>query len=217
MVKKIDSQALELANRALGLTGAGSRVTELNDGIVDQTLSVGDIVRRSRVLGLTGIFNGVLRNINLGSDTITTSITPYAIGTVAGVAPWPNPIPPGFDLWILYATVRIFSGAPLTGQATLNVRYAANQGFGIDSAGAQVLTAQDQRLAYWDVFVTLGTVFGIQNAVAGPLAKLGIRLPADAGTQINFITAQGAAACGFELQMAIGMFPTALGQDGISI
>jgi len=214
VVKRIDSQALELANRALGLTGAGSPVTELNDGVVDQSLSIGDIVRRSRTLGLTGIFNGVLRNINLGSDTITTSITPYAIGTVAPVAPWPNPIPPGFDLWLLYATVRIFSGAPLSGQATLNVRYAGNQGFGIDSAGSQVLTSQDQRLAYWDIFVTVGTVFGLQSNI-GTMAKPMIRLPRSRFTQINFISATGAAACGFELQMAIGMFPTALGQDGI--
>jgi len=213
MVKRIDSQALELANRAMGLTGAGSPVTELTDGIVDQTLSVGDIVRRSRVLGLTGIFNGILRNDHLGTDTITTSVTPYAIGTVAPVAPWPNPIPPGFDLWLLYAGIRLESGSVISAVATLNLRFAGNQGFGIDSAGVQVLAAQDFRLAYWDTFVTVGTTFGIQANI-GPLAKIGIRLPRSPFTQINAISSNGAAAAGLEFQLTLGMFPTALGQDG---
>ena len=59
-MKKIDSQALDVLQKALGLSGPGSPITELTDGVVDQVLEVGGVIRRSRTqAGTEGIHAAV--------------------------------------------------------------------------------------------------------------------------------------------------------------
>ncbi len=52
-MKKIDSDALGVLNKALGLSGVGSRVTELADGVGDlETYSWDDLKLRSKRCGV---------------------------------------------------------------------------------------------------------------------------------------------------------------------
>ena len=211
-MKKIDSQMLESLNKALGLSGVGSPVTELTDGIVDQVVDVNPIVRRGRTQAQTGgIYTGVLRNIHTAANTITSSVNPYNVG--AGViAPWPDPMPPGFDIWAISASVLQISGTG-TLACSLFVDYDRQQGWGQNNASAAVVSEERTPLAFWDALITLsGDQIGLLNGANGPHAKLSCRLPVSRTLELVFISTSSATAT-FECQIVLGVFPTALGQD----
>jgi len=212
-MKRIDSGALELANRALGLTGTSPlAVTEYEDGQLVQQIDVAPIVRRSRTLGITqGLFTFLIRNIHAAGDTQLTAITPFNLGVTGVRAPFPSPIPRTFDLWLLNATLRQVSGTG-TLSAVLNVDFPFdNLGFGIDSAGVAVVASDDVALAYWDALATETLEFGILNQL-GVLAKINMRLPHNPNTRITFSSTSSAAAT-FDLNMRMALFPVTLGQD----
>ncbi len=213
MTKKVDSQALGVVNRALGLTGAGSPETEFLDGVVDQVLDVAALVRRGRALaGTSGIFTPTLRTINTDANSITASIDPYIPGTTNAVAPYPSTVPASQDVWLLGASVRQVSGAG-TLSATLSLTVSTRtQGFGRDNGGGLVLVSQKIRLAFWDALGSDGTNFGILNEL-GTHKRIGIRIPRRSST-ITFITTSSATST-WDCQMILGLFPVALGQDGI--
>ena len=97
-MKRIDSDALGILTKALGLTGAGSQLTELADGVVDQALDVVPIVRRGRVIGASeGLFTAIMRNVHTDAETLTTGIggaDPHVHAFEAGDA---NTAPGGVD------------------------------------------------------------------------------------------------------------------------
>ncbi len=210
-MKRIDSGALEPAVRALGLTGAGAAITELEDGRVEQSLEMGQIARRGGTFASTGgIFQGRLQNDHQGADTLFTSVAPYAIA--AGVvAPYPSPMPPGFDIWLLDAAVRQTGGAG-TIAAVLLVQELV-QGFSIDNLGAGAGGILSSPVAFWDTIVSVTTTFATQ-VNGGPLAMPGIRLARSAQTLLTFRSTSSAAAA-FDCVVRLGVFPAPLGQDGI--
>ncbi len=211
MVKKVDSQALGIVNKALGLTGAGAPDTEFLDGVVDQVLPVGELIRRGRVLaGTDGIFTPTLR-VNLsGAATDGTTVDPYRIGTTNRVAPYPAIVPNSLDVWLLGASVRQVSGTgTLNGVLSITVT-TTQQGFGQDNAGLLVLVDQRIRLAFWDAIGSDGSNFGILNEL-GTHKRLGIRLPRST-TEILFRVTSSATSS-WDCQLVLGLFPVALGQD----
>lgn len=213
-MKTVDSQALGLVNRALGLTGSGAPLTEFLDGQLDQTLNVTPIVRRGRTLaGSSGIFMGVLRNNHAGADSQTSVISPYNVPTGA-IAPYPEVMGRGFDIWLLKAQAEQIAGAG-TFSGALFVTLRGQQGFGIDEAGAAVVRDSVMLLAFWDTVVTEAREFGLLGGQF-PLQHVGIRLPrstaAAPGTELTWATTSSAAAV-FDVQLWLGVFPIALGQD----
>jgi len=215
-MKRIDSDALGELNKALGLTGAGSRITELADGVVDQVIDIAAVARRGRTQAdIQGIYTPTLRNENTAAETITTTIDPYNVGATAVVAPYPNPMPPQFDIWLIGASMRIAGGSATNlSVATLSLTVGTrSQGFGIDDSGAQVLVAQPIRLAFWDNRATDATVFGLLDGDRGPHKKIGLRLPrGGGGSRLNYITVS-AGVVDSDVQLILGVFPAALGQD----
>ena len=216
MTKKIDSDALEIVNKSLGLTGAGSPVTELQDGVVDQILDVGPAARRGRSIAPSdGIFTGLIQNGHLAGDERTTQLDVYEVGTVVSIPPYPAIVPVQFDIWLLYATVRRSTGAATVDAALFYQMPSANQGWGVDNAGAQVVESAPMALAFWDTLQVLNTTFGLMGTL-GPMAKIGIRLPR--GNPVNgslrFVSSTSAAAT-IQCQMVFGIFPVSLGQDGL--
>lgn len=209
-MKRIDSQALGMLNKALGLTGAGSQITELEDGHVDQALDVGPIVRRSRTLaGSGGIFTARLRNTHPAADSRTAILLPYLSGTAA-IAPFPSPIPEQFDVWLLLASISQVSGTgTLSAAMTLNIP-ASQMAMSTVGAGTAALAAMT--LAFWDALITEDVEFGLLNGARGPLSRPGLRLPRSPALEIEFASTSSAAAT-FELLLLLGVFPVALGQD----
>jgi len=215
MPKPINSDALGVVNRVLGITGPGAPETDLFDAELFQTLDVNDAVRRGRTQGATqGMYHAVMRNIHGAGSTIVNTVTPYDLA-VGAIAPFPSPIPNLFDLWLLAASVRRVSGTGTIG-AALFMSYADRaQGFGIDDSGVAVVESQNHPIAFWDAVAAVSTAFLLQNGDRGPWARIGLRLPRDlAGTEIIFQTVTSALAT-YDLQLALGLFPTALGQDGL--
>ena len=208
-MKKIDSQALDVLQKALGLSGPGSPQTDLADGVVDQVLEVGPIIRRSRTQAQTsGIYTALIRNVHSAANSITGTIAPYQAGALAR-APYPSPMPAGFDVWLLFAAVTQLSGTG-TLSAALRVNCPARI-MGITAVGAQISV---QNVSFWDTIVTESTTFAVQSGTTHPGKKIGMRLPRDAATQIIFGTTSSALAT-FDCFMTLGVFPVALGQDVI--
>jgi len=216
MVKKVDSDALGILNKALGLTGAGSPVTELADGVVDQTLDVAPIVRRSRTQAATeGIYTGIFRNVHPGSGTLTATIEPYDL-VLGGVRrpPYPAPMPAQFDVWILSATLSRISGSG-TIAAGIFLNYpVATLAFGIEDDGSAVTDTPLTPLTLWNTFINVGTNVGVFSGVSGPYDFIRTRIPRVAGIEIRFVSVASALAT-WQAQIVLGVFPVALGQDGI--
>lgn len=215
MTKKIDSDALGVLNKSLGLTGAGSPTTELADGVVDQVLSVGEVVRRGRTqAGSEGIYTAIMQNVHTDAETITTIVNPFDVA-VGVIPPYPDPLPVQFDLWLLTACVRKPSGTG-TMTAALSLQYASmQQGWGVDDSGVAVVESAPHTLAYWDLLISLGTTFGIDSrGVHGALAHIGVRIPRNVNAALRFISVSSATAT-FNMQLVFGVFPVALGQDGL--
>jgi len=216
-MKRIDSQALGILTKSLGLSGSGAQLTELTDGIVDQALSVNELIRRGRTLaGSEGIFTAIMRNVHTASEVLSTTVPPYVVPAGNTVAPWPSPIPRGFDVWLLSATVRQATGAG-TLAAVLYLDYSiAQQGWGVTDSGGGITSAERIPLAFWDALATVSNEFGVLNQL-GTNAKIGIRIPRpmDLGdTNIVFVSSSSLTAT-FDCQLVLGLFPTGLGQDGL--
>lgn len=213
VTKNIDSGALEGVNVALGLSGSGpgdSR-TLLDDGNLDQVLSVNDIVRRSLTSGATtGLFYAVMRNVHAGATTELVNVNPY--NTQVPIGAFPDPIPRNLEFWIFSAYIdRSAGGGTLS--AVLELRYPnENQAWGVDNAGFPVLAPTvDNILAFWDGIATVNQQFAILNGSLQPRAHFNIRVPRDSLLLFRSIAS---AAATYNLNILCGLFPTALGQDG---
>jgi len=214
-MKKIDSQALGVLQRALGLSGTGAQITELMDGVVDQSVNVNELVRRGMTQGVTeGIYTASIQNIHGGAGPITTTVTPYDVA-VGVIAPYVNPLPMQFDLWLLSATVRQASGTG-TMEAVLFIDYAAaQQGWGVTSGAGAFVSSPRKALAFWDALDLASTTsFALLAGSGLPRAVFNMRIPRNLATELVFLSTSSAAAS-FDLNMVLGVFPTGLGQDGL--
>ncbi len=216
MPKKIDSDALQILTKSLGLTGAGAQETELMDGVVDQSLNVVPIIRRGRTLSnKEGIFTATMRVILTDIERVALTVDPYNVGTTAAIAPYPTTVPAQFDLWLLAAAIRQVSGTG-TLDASLAVRYQGQQGWGIDDGGLFIGAEQAHRVAHWNGIIDDGSNFGILAGSLQPTAFLGMRLPRGFQNRTELIfTATSSATSTWDCQLTLGMFPVALGQDGL--
>lgn len=209
-MKKIDAQTLEGLNKALGLSGPGSPVTELTDGVLDQVIDVGAIVRRGRTQGqTTGLYTAMLRNVHTAADSRTATLTPYN-GTTTARPPYPAPMPRDFEVWLLTAVVTQLSGSG-TLTAALRVNFPANV-MGLSTTGAGIISSHN--VAFWDTVVNEGITFAVASAKDETVEKIGMRLPRAALTQLVFASTSSAIAT-FDCFLTLGVFPVALGQDVI--
>lgn len=217
MSKVITSVALEPLNKALGLAGAGDSQTELMDGTVDQVIDVGQISRRGGTLaGTGGVFRCVLRNIHTTSETVSSSWQPY-LPAAAGVnAPYPSPVSDNFDVYLIGASLQRSSGAASMSVGALSLTNVL-QGFGIDSAGAGIVSTSVFTIATWDDIITAMSPNFARTVKRLPYKTIGLRIPrkgAIASPFLSFTTVSGGATAGeFDCIMLMGIFPVALGQD----
>jgi len=212
-MKKVDSDALGILNQALGLTGAGSPITELADGVVDQTLDVVPIARRGRTQAATdGLYTAVFRNSHPGSGGLSSEIQPYDVTPGIEFPPYPTPTPRQFDIWLLSATMRRASGSG-TIQAALYIRYAqTQQGWGIDDSNNAVSLLSIVPVMFWNT--VLGTGFTSVVASSGEVvSRAAMRLPRDRNLSLVFETSASALSV-YVCDMVLGVFPISLGQDG---
>jgi len=118
MTKLVRSDALIGLKRSLGLTGGDSGdATNLEDGVLFQTFDTRVAVARATVPGVNGgSYSFLIENTHtaLGSDAITSTLTPYNESTT-GVRrnSWPLPVQDNrFEIWL-----KGISGARILGDA----------------------------------------------------------------------------------------------------
>ncbi len=215
MVKRIDSQALDILTKSLGLTGAGSPLTELTDGVVDQMLSINEMVRRSRTQGVTGgIYSGIMRNIHTDAETLNSTLDPYDVGTTIAIPPYPPVMPPQFDVWLLGAALLRASGGGTIAAALRVTHDPAQVGWRVDDGGAAFAGTGNFVVAFWDSLIDASGIFGIMPGTAAPFAFIRMRLPRSPNTRLTFSSVSSLTST-YDLQVLLGVFPVALGQDGL--
>ena len=221
-MKRVDSQALGLTNVALGLTGAGAAETEYVDGQLEQSFNVTPVVRRSRTqAGTEGLYYGLLSNVHTAAGQLSTNVDPFNVST-GRLSPYPSvpgPWPPGFDLWILSATVLNTAGGG-TVEALLNLLWEPTaQAWGLNNSAAAITGNNVQPLAHWDTLTTVTgyAVLSGDRGVRATFGNNGVRLrrgTVGGNSRIQFVSKSNGSAT-FQCTVVLGVFPVALGQDGV--
>ena len=211
MSKAVDSQALVGLNRILGLAGAGSTETFLEDGLLQQTYDVADVVRRSRTqAGSAGWFYAMFENSHSGATGRVSTINPYATTSGQGLNSWQSPVEAGFDVWLMYATMQRSSGGGLNAAVCMMNPSANMQCFGINNVGSGVTDTTLLPVAFWDsVESVTGEDFGLTES-GDMLVNINKRVRR--GTQISYATDSAATAV-FQMSAVFGLFPAGMGQD----
>jgi len=213
-VSFIKGLQLRLVQKLYGIPPAQIRgVTELDTENAQQTIPlVPEILRRSdNILGLIsgGWFEGVMENVHSGADDEVCSLNPYIPGAAAGPG-FPSPVPDGWDIWILGASLLAHSGA---GSAViiLDINTGA-RGLGIDDQGAAVTATPLIILQRWTSIVAdVGglTGYGI-DAQGKAWQPIGVRVPRGADMELR---GTSDAAVSYRAAIIMGIFPEGMGQD----
>lgn len=211
-MREVRSDALDAIGRALGLSGPVRGTVQFTDGILEQVIDVAPLIRRGRTQAATdGIYTAVLQNVHAAANTQTSTVSPYDVAAADAIAPYPAPMPAGFDIWLISAYLEQDSGSGTLSAALIVNFRDQQQGWGRNQAGAAVVATGTQLLAFWDALATQTREFGILNEL-GIWKKIGLRLPADSATDLVFSSTSSAAAT-FSLHLLLGVFPIGLGQD----
>lgn len=211
---RVEGPALELVREVLGAVGVGSQVTELPDGILSQVVDVAPIMRRGRTIGGTeGVWSASIANVHGGAGEIATPIDPYAMATAANG--YPNPVPKGFDVWILNA-YGIASAAGVIAASPRSVLYAQLPGTTVAFGAVasirllRVFAGQTLMSGLISFLTTFAAASGLDSPDWPSSLFQPIRVPR--GSTIGWNSAAGAAGT-LTAMMWLGLFPAALGQD----
>jgi len=234
MSRTMNSQALVLLDRMLGLSGpGGEQYTTLDDGNVQQVLEIGAIARRSLTFaGSSGLYTvGFRSDADTVANIARNSMNPYnfAASTAAGgmtisedTNGYPVPVPRGFDVWLIRASAFTSTSAGHN-WLQLNVQIPSSsmalRSYAADG-GAESQLANDvsnMALARWDTALAGDTLTGsgaaytwaTENGTTSP--EFGLRIPR--GSRIDFITSAAATGTQAQCTLILGLFPEGLGQD----
>jgi len=228
MGKEVDSGALLTLDRVLGIQGRGSgalqsQETQLDDDRLIQTIDTIPIIRRSRTPADTsGLFQCSMQNAHAAADDESSTQDPYnPVADSAAIIRqgYPDPIPPGFDFWVLQACIFRVVGAGALDAAWLRITSEAfGFGWSIDDEdnGLGGITTQPV-LAQWEGMAT--TVFtgatpaGLVVGTGEVVARINMRIRR--GVSLTFDSQAGALAT-FRMTLTCGVFPEGLGQDIVS-
>lgn len=215
-MKQVDSVALGLVDKALGLAGTGSQVTDLEDGIVNQVLEISVLAARARSqLGPEGAKICILETVHGAANNQVAAVDPYFIGSTPGsIFNWPVPVPLGLDVWL-----HAISGLEVTGGSNFSSGYvgivgdqAGDGGWGTNQAGAAV-TAVPMRIPIiaWGDIGEFGNIQFMENILNGELSILpGIRIPR--GMTVEFRTTS-ANVMTMQALLLMSLVPVGLAQS----
>ncbi len=178
MPLKIDSIALKLLDRALGLAGAPQQQTFLEDGSVVQAIDIARLASRARAPG-QGWFANLSENAHgAGASNLSTTIDPYAPITTITRSAFPQTIPADLDVWLHWAgVVLVGTAANFTEGSLLIAPGLTNTG---DLTGAGGPTAiLSLPIARWDAVgnSAMATLTGINSwEGSGGGGQSGVRL-----------------------------------------
>lgn len=210
MSQLVDSQALQRVSKTLQLSTPGAEETLFIDERLEQVLDVGPIIRRGLTLaGTEGLYTANIRNTHSGSQgNVVTVIDPWSLGGVAR-PPFPGSIPNNLDLWITGFMMEIVSGTNEFDSGFFDLFVpTTHQAFGTISTNIVLGT--------WLGQITLaGVAFGKAFPATANFHKMGLRVPRNATFRFHTRNT-GANSPVFQLDLMLGLFPSSMGQDGVS-
>lgn len=225
----MNSQALALMDRILGLSGSssGEQYTTLDDGNVQQVIEISPIARRSLTeSGTTGIFDISFNNLHSGASLNSNPINPYNleenVSLTSRVNIWPVPVPRGLDVWLIGANAMqvgtdtnvSWCQLLLTMPSTFQALYQRRSSMGVpiqitNDLSYHSLTRWDT-LAPDDILTSGSARYSFETENGEMYQHYGLRIRR--GTTIDFITNTTGAA-EIDCHMIVGLFPEGLGQD----
>lgn len=208
MGKRVDSQALGIVDRTLGLAGKGSPVTELEDGQLVQTFDTVPAIRRGRtVADSSGMFSASIQNVHVGASDVSETLDLYNLTSgIDATPPFPGPVPRGFDLWVVNSTMLKSANDAAEVIALMQLPFTRS---------INIIGAQNHALAFYQdhVFVN-GQRYMFQAASTGTWAQnQPRRIPRGALLRLD---STAAASLTVSWVILIGMFPEAIGQDAVT-
>jgi len=217
----IKNAVLKPLQQLLGIA-PGTQPTDVDLGNVSLTLPITDsIVRRSSQLVIPhgGWFQGILENVHSAADDEISAMPVYSPPAADVVAPFPSPVGPEWDVWLIGVSGRRSSGSGgLTG-ATASITPSSaspfQQAWGRDDSAAPVVGTARMVLAQFDA---ISTITAALTAADDPMITeqgltyqpINMRLPR--GCTLAFHSTSAAAA-EFQMMFILGLFSAGLGQD----
>lgn len=211
MAQDVDSAALSWVAKALRLSTHGSQRTIFIDERLEQTLDIGPLVRRGLTHGAAeGLYSANIRNTHSGAEgNVATVVDPWELG-IAAKQPFPTPIPAVLDLWLIgFNAINVSTPAVFDSAFFDLAMPVVAQAFGTATTNVTV--------AGWGGEKTLaGTVHLIVHSNSPQLifTRPAIRVPRAATFRFHTRNV-GATAPVYQLNMLLGLFPAALGQDAV--
>jgi len=214
MPRNIDSDALTLVQRQLGLSGIGESKTELLSDDLLQTFEVSGAIRRSRAdIATGGWWFGLLSNEHSGADAEVSNINPYSGLVGFNTSTFPDAIDPQkFDVWVHGAMIRRTAGTGTVDATLTFLTQARFMAFGKDDTGTAVpQTVAALPIAHWDGVVdTTNAVYGLNVASGQTYTRINLRMPAQGLLQFESLST---ALSNWEMYIILGLFPIGLGSD----
>lgn len=220
MTVAIDSSALTVLRRSLGIAGTGSGQTDLDDGNLSQVIDVVPISRRSLAFG-SGIWQFQMIFVHSNTTGRNTIFDPYepktAGGTPSNKNGYPVIVPHGFDVWLIAMSLTTNDATDFSSVTAGIVTAATASGMNITNTNGVSTSpggaALEFPLAHWDTtdVMTNGTIAGL--TIQGDLiARLGYRLRRGERISVDSVTDTAGTATN-SVTLTLGLFPVALGQD----
>lgn len=217
MSRSIDSDALTLVQRQLGLSGVGESATELESDTLMQVFDASSAIRRGRAdLATRGFFYGILKTLEAGAGGSNAAFIgdAYNVGAAFALGTFPPNIDIArFDLWLLNVSGVITDGAfAANDECVLQIGMnARQQGFGKDSGVPAVVAATPPNtVARFTESIDDGFSDVLVTDQGEPSVQVNLRLIP--GQALQMVTTS-AAACDAQLSLMLGLFPVGMGQD----
>lgn len=206
-MRKVRSQALDQVQRSLKMAGPQVAVTEFDDGVLQQSLDVGELVRRGGALaGTEGLWSFEFALTTVGAGSSSTQVGFH--DSVFNLNGYPRPVPDNMDVWMLYSGVVISAAAAL-GLASISMLVPTR--FDGNDSGAPVASAIRVPLHTWTTSVDTGAgIFGM-DALGQLLWEHAWRIPRDSSFLFRITNLIAATTSWVGV---VGLFPAGMGQDG---
>jgi len=228
MSRTMNSQALVLLDRILGLSGpGGEQYTTLDDGNVQQVLEISEVARRSLTpAGSSGLFTIIARNTSTVVSALhSQDIDPYNLAAeltlTADTNGWPVPVGRGFDVWLIGASMWSGYAANIDfGQLNMLMPESATAIYQHQTDNATPVQATDtstHQLVVWDTPLDEDVMPGATDMRTWATENGTIYVPFNMrlvrGVKLNWITYFNAVTATAYVNLIMGIFPEGLGQD----
>ena len=227
MSRTINSQALVLLDRMLGLSGpGGEQYTTLDDGNVQQVLEISEVARRSLTpAGSSGFFSVQMRNTIGAAGIQRATLDPYNLGNTTTVTlntnAYPVPVPRGFDVWLIGATCWAGDRTETNFCQLELIVDNSSMAININTEGGSATQLTNDTIympmGRWDTFPNENTGPSPSSHYAGftengtSYLDINVRVPRD--SLLGFVSGTSANDNVNFCDIILGLFPEGLGQD----